>query len=296
MKAITKHLLVAIIVSASATAVNGIAGAQSRTPITACGTISTTGSYALQNDVTSSPGSDCLTISAPNTVIDLQSFRILSSTFAASTTFQPNQSVGVHILPSATNTSVNGGTFLGYAVGVQDDANSTNVSVNSASSNFVGILLNGASNSLAAISGVCAFNVVCIEVLGGSNNRVVPTQIQFDSYAVWINESSFNSIEHIALLQNQVGIYLGCNAPASFSSAKPCEGSNYNQILSNAIELNLDGIVVDKGSKNNTISGNSVNGDSVDYQYDLLDLSNNCGSNNWTGNTFLTANPSSCIH
>src|SRR4030095_12354214 len=156
-------------------------------------------------------------------------------------------------------------TITGFAVGVSF------VAVDF--SNVIGVTATG--NEVG-------FHLTGIFEIGFSDHNViqgnVATENDFDGIA--IGGGSENAIVNNLVTNNDLGIVL-------------FGGTDLNEVHANIVVDNSDtGILVGRFSTENNIDGNIALGNGGE---DMLDLNPDCDDNQWRGNRFDTAFPSSCI-
>ncbi len=152
--------------------------AASFAPISACGTISTPGSYELANNLSSASGT-CITIAAPNVQLNCQNFSITGAGAYPSTGVYSNQS----------GTSVSNCTIDNFWKGIHfDGVNNGSIIKNTVNSNVsqaMGIhVLSGATNLLQNNSVVTrpSYGGAAISLEGSSRNTLLNNYGESDWY------------------------------------------------------------------------------------------------------------------
>ncbi|HEY6419528.1 MAG TPA: right-handed parallel beta-helix repeat-containing protein [Candidatus Binataceae bacterium] len=301
-------------------------------PITSCGcTIKTTGVYEVGANLTAAQGltgrGDCIDITAPNVTLDGEGFDVTGSSTGMD---------GIRILVGAGKAVVsNFLEVLNWTTaGIEDDANNAQIlSIDLVEKNGTGILLNTVNNSLVSDVDSNSNTGAGIVVMSGSGdtlsgfdtesngadgmllkNTAKPTVKDFDS-----DGNKGNGVDVVNNIVGGVpaisdfdasgngldGIFLSGTTKASVANgdADANKGSgielglldNACTITSNETITNgVDGILVDFRSTKNTINNNDA--DDGNKHLDLEDGNPKCDTNTWTGNSFLTRSPSSCIN
>ncbi|HZO81421.1 MAG TPA: hypothetical protein VFB33_06965 [Candidatus Binataceae bacterium] len=240
----------------------------------------------MANDLTRSVAGDCVDISAPGVLFELNSHSIIGPTG------QPG--IGLHVLSTAPNTTVFGGGLIEhFATGFQTDAANTFAIEPEAVFNNRGVVFNGpGALGLVPIAELNLHNGIVvtpaadgsflIEPVGESNNgngivlNGTTGVMLWDAvgianvgYGLWLKGASFNLVNGGVLEQNTIaGAYLGCHAGGPSSSAcsiPPSNGNTLEGLDSNSVPLVVGsgcptsphpqpyGIVIDTGNAKNHI-------------------------------------------
>jgi hypothetical protein len=296
--------------------------AHAHVPIRACGNINQPGNYLVENDLAVTIGgtgsSDCLVISAPNVIINMQSWTITAICIndAPACFIYPYIAGGTaihimrgadHVILSNVNVSkVNMQNYPSgtYASGIVDDANYTLVTKANLSA-AAGVTLNDASYSIfKRISysspldpppdptdppGPASGPIIAIN--GGGHNIFSSTRsTNYDLLdlqpAVRITNSSYNIIQQI----DADAFFYFCNPASGQAGTLLTQNSSHNIIDGNQISAYCgNGIEVDLGSDYNLVLGNvfTVETPAPPGFFAALDENPNCGHNLWVGNTFM---------
>jgi hypothetical protein len=285
-------------------------------PITACGTISQPGIYVVENDlVATNDGSgspDCLDISAPNVIINMQGATIT----VTCTNFNPScyglppaGGSAINIMSGAdhvilSNINVQRNLNATYAYGIVDNANYALVTTANLNA-MAGVTLNNASYSIFKgisysspldppptpdVEGPTIGPIIAIN--GGGHNVFSYTPsapIASAAYtpAVLVAGSSYNTIQQV----DASDFFYQCRTGPGQAGMLLTENSSHNIIEGNLVDLYLCGnaIEVDLGSDYNLIQDNifTLEGPAPAGLFAALDENPNCGHNLWTGNTFV---------
>jgi len=256
----------------------GTASAQNcSSSIQACGcTISSAGTYTVDFDLNASQGltsrGGCIDVTAANVKLFTHGHNITGA--------GTGSGIGIHLLPSAGNLSLTAAgpqgthtTISGWQYGLESQADNVISEGFYFEGNTTGVLLTGAGNN----------NVSCF---GSFYNSV---------YGVWIWGGSGNQIDYAGVWNNGVaGVYIGCSGsgllgPACTRSSSASNGNFIFAVTSYpGVPPQNYGIVVENGSKQNSIMDNSFFGNTVN---DLFDGNPN-GANVWSSNKYVTADQS----
>ncbi len=279
--------------------------------ITACGCTITDGNlHTVANKISAADGltsrGDCIDIKHP--------FATLEGDFNFAD--GAGSGVGVRILPGAHHASVQNLAVDGWDVGIEDDANSTNLAntcifengtaglfLKSAHKTVVSSISGGVSTSCE--DGGPSANIGAGILLKNSNNNTITS---FDAYnngadGVTLIGSNRNSFSNFGTDDN------GGNGVTFKNSRKNSltffdsvdnagDGVFIDAASSNKItgsfeadtvaENGANGIEIEKGGRNNSVVFNL----SIDNAgFDLLDNNPTCDKNVWTNNCFEKASP-----
>jgi Right handed beta helix region len=256
--------------------------------VTACTTLRAAGSYEIDATLIASGATDCIAIAASNVVLNLNGWLIQGGGGAA----------GVHVLPKAANTYIEGrGTMIsGFNEGVEiDGVGAVAENFTSASNSDAGVYLNNSRQARVA-NFTTSGNLDGVRVSSGTDNVVEGVTAHTNSrYGVWLESTSYNSVEGFLVEDNQMaGVYVGCwpAGPQGTKCARKIKPSNYNSILDGSAVKNSAGdqafgIAIDLGNSNNRVSGVTT---SFNSESDLVDDNPDCGNNIWIDVVLGTTN------
>jgi len=258
----------------------GVANAQQcSSSITMCGcTITSPGVYTVDAGLDALSGTtargDCIDVAA-------KKVRLLTNAFLIQ---GQGKGAGIRLLPSADDVFLEGlnanfgsTALIGWQYGLESEASNVISDGFGYFGNTVGVLLKGATNNILTHS--------------YANGNLV--------YGYWVKGGSRNQIDSGNQDNGTAGIYLGCSSTGPMGEA--CEedssttsGNFIYESFGNSEGLQNYGIAVERGSKRNTIVGNSFGTLGANTVYDIFDGNPNCDGNLWRVNQFVTANRS-CI-
>jgi parallel beta-helix repeat protein len=256
--------------------------------VTACTTLRAAGSYEIDATLTASGATDCIAIAASNVVLNLNGWLIQGGGGAA----------GVHVLPKAANTYIEGrGTMIsGFNEGVEiDGVGAVAENFTAASNTDAGVYLNNSRQARVA-NFTTSGNLDGVRVSSGTDNVVEGVTAHTNSrYGVWLESTSYNSVEGFLVEDNQMaGVYVGCwpTGPQGTKCPRKIKPSNYNSILDGSAVKNSAGdqafgIAIDLGNSNNRVSGVTT---SFNSESDLVDDNPDCGNSIWIDVVLGTTN------
>lgn len=237
-------------------------------------------------------GPECITVSAPNVTLVM---------------FHPaidgqGHGIGVHVLKAASGFQLNGdtgGIFENLDIGVKVDANDAQINPGNFDEPIlyrnvgIGILLNGVHGVTLGVGEgfgpAMSGYQTGVKILGGGGNSLGPWMDTTAHYPGWgglsgpggvgvdIENSNGNTIEGLYVVGGS-GVVVG-------------RRSSKNTIDLGFLEQGAVGIEIKRGATHNSVTSNVA----MNNQMDLRDDNSTC-PNTWTGNTFNTAKPVSCIH
>jgi parallel beta-helix repeat protein len=280
------------------------------TPITACGTITQSGSYVLQNDLLLNTGNagygsggNCLTIAASRAHVNLNGHTIEAvSMFPA----LDGVSGGIGVDIEADNVTVSNGSVSNFVYGVSGNSVKCAVVTDVSLRVVTGLMLTNVSRSTfkrinysaADLSGVGAFDgPVAYVVGGGSNTFNALTGSVFSDPGIGPDGFDIDGSNRNVISGLNIQGVPGANALILFG------GSSYNTVMGNTFfDEGGHGIVIDAGSGHNFVSDNNVTIASSQGVFAMVDMNPNCGSNVWLANMFSnqfisgdSADPVGCI-
>jgi parallel beta-helix repeat protein len=270
-------------------------------PLTRCGpsiascgcTIIKKGNYDVSANLSASQGltgrGDCIDIKAAKATLDLKGFTVTGS----------GEGTAILVLKTANKSTVDGsGSVIEHwGTGLEARGNKVTVGNIDAESNSIGVLVN--KGSKGSVSNLTASNnstagIVLNGVHDGtlsnfeaSNNGV---------FGVWLQSSNNNDevSSGDASDNGNTGIFLGCSSTGPTGTKCGVRTSKNNRITGNTANNNGQaGIALDLGNRRNHIRNNDATGNSgLD---DLVDENLSCDKNDWSGNSFGSANET-CVH
>lgn len=208
--------------------------------ISACETITASGTYCINNNTAFQAAGDCLNVTAPNVTIVPN----IQNQADSAISFQGNGTgAAIHATSAATGFTYVGGdgdSISSFATGIQDDASSAVMEIGAITMTAVntGYWLNHVSGSviLAATNGTVTANGIAVYVQGGGSNYV------FGNFA-----DPLPADQGPTMSGGAAGVMI--------------EGSLHNLVFNmNATGSANAGIVVRTGSKNNLIYNNTAQG------------------------------------
>ena len=243
--------------------------------ISKCGcTITTTGFYQVTKSLGPPGGAlnevdqSCIAVSAPRVGLYLAGVNITNALTSGG--------IGVHLNRSAANSFIEGAgaTLSGWNYGIEDDADNVVVTNMSADNNgTAGFLVQRAAGVAIANFGAHGNGQYGVLLTGAALSQVSGGTV---------NPPAIPGIQNNGVAGIQV-----------MGISKPFRASTGNRVFGNCVTGNLGaGIALDKGVLNSKVSGNEATGNTGD---DLTDVTNNCGSNLWFGNSYGVGNPVTCI-
>jgi hypothetical protein len=272
-------------------------------PVTACETISTSGYYILQNNLTQSTNGHCIIIAASDVTLNLAGWNITGPGYTSSA------GAGIFIELSYKNTYIVGntnfsagpGTISGFGDGVKDDGTDSFIEDMIFTSNYYGILAEGTGS--VAMDFDANSNVQGIDVNQGSNVFVSDFQAESnETYGVYMFKANnvtctlFNASS--TSLYNGVDIYDSSNifitafvSDSNGTTGVFLEGGTDEAVVQGgeASKNEYSGIDVDSGVINVKVGANvAQNNDQIEEGfYDLYDANGNSPCvNQWFGNTY----------
>ena len=258
-----------VLVGLTVLLVSNVAHAAPPTPITTCGFVITTpGQYYLANDLLGCPGPGII-IAASGVHLRLAGHAIQGS----------GHGEGIDVR-GQTNILIQGpGTIAGFASGVDfRGVDFSNVIDVTAIGNQVGFFVASLPTSFSTHN-VIQGNVATendfdgIDIVGGSENRVINNLVTNNEEAINIVGSSENKVINNIVTNNRGGISLF--------------GGNLNEVHANIVTTGTSSGILLRLSTQNNIDGNTVLGNGL---FDMVDQSPDCDDNQWQGNQFDTAN------
>jgi Periplasmic copper-binding protein (NosD) len=241
--------------------------------------------YVLGTDLIENNPVDCIEISAPNVLFEMNSHTI-SGPIGGGT--------GIHVLSTAPNAIVVGAAAIEkFAVGFQSDAPNTFSELVETELNARGILFNGpgaeafepialenAHNGMVLTSAASGSFLILPEsvdnggngiVLNGATGVTIAEAVALENvgYGIWFKGASFNSLHTGELEGNTIaGAYLGCHAGGPSTapcSIPPSNGNSIDGVFSPGLLVGSCpegtqrdqeiGIAIDTGNKMNHVLG-----------------------------------------
>jgi parallel beta helix pectate lyase-like protein len=265
------------------------------TSIINCTKITKAGFYEVDSALfVESSGSDCLVITAPNVVLNLNGYTISGDTDAD----------GIHVKPTASGVFIEGrgATIEKFGEGIEIDAANALVDNFTVTANSdAGVLLSHAQRADISMFSATDNLTDGVRIVQGAQNLLqTGTITDNDRYGVWIDGSSHNSVGNFDVNSNGTsGIYIGCSAAGP---GLPCIGavpvSNYNYVFSGTVENQSGtqsyGVTIDLHDNYNRV----VNVASTDnVKFNLFDVNPDCADNSWFAETTIAyVQPPSCIN
>jgi hypothetical protein len=268
----------------------GSAGAQNSCSlsITSCGcTITRPGNYIVDADLSASQGltalNGCIDISVEHTKLFLNGHAVNADT-------QDFTDIGIHVLPTAKYTFIEGGTpnvtlpfgtskaVSNWRFGIESEADNVLIDLPAVQgNNGAGVLLKGTyNNRVVGVGGLILASGDAGLFLGAA----------FNGYGIWIVGGNSNQVDGAYSEYNEIaGIYIGCSETGP--TGTPCPPGqastgnvvyNYGSSSPSDGNTQLYGIVLEVGSIHNTVANNAVGEDTL---VDLYDDNANCADNVW---------------
>ncbi|MGA3196543.1 MAG: hypothetical protein ABSD39_16215 [Terriglobales bacterium] len=303
---IVPAMMIAMLIVGSA----GVAGAQSpkcSNSITSCGcTIGAPGDYTVDATLSAAQGltskGGCIDIEGENVNLDVYEKIVGPGSDAGCDSDQPkrNAGVGIHVLSTAKNTSINFfnvSTYLpaacGWNIGLESEGSDAGWNQAVGNYNNIGMLFKNATHSNCV---ACDFqnNVTGVEIAGGSGNTVAGgASVSNSQYGIWLNGTTGNTVsEAFPDRNNLAGIYLGCSTKGDVTPAIPCTiTATTGNVLANNYSENGNkkyGIAVEKGSIGNEFLENES---FLNRKYDFIDGNGNCVYNLYSNDYYNTKSP-----
>ena len=264
-----------------------IKSVSAQTNVSACGTLSTPGSYVLNQSISSSI--TCITINASDVVLDCQGYAITGgntgrginatrinnatakncviTNFAVgiyyfntsngaiinNTLNYNNGLAGIYISYSNNTTIINNMANNNYGSGILiDQGYFNNILNNTANYNFFGIETAGINNNVF-LNNVVSYNTWGIEILG-ANNTISDNTFNNNSHAGINLEScmgvcNFNTVTSNRVYSSYYGIYVSSS-----------NNLIYNNYFNNAINARLYGMTVNFWNTTKSLGRNIVGG------------------------------------
>ena len=265
------------------------ATAYAATPIATCTTITTSGNYFLNADLTAT--ASCIFINASNVSLALNGHSINGPV--------PAGGIGITITPITgrlDHVSISGpGLIQGFTTGITiNNSDYVQVSLLTSASNVSNGINSGGTNTFVTIaSNILAQNGIWGLLLTADNSSVTGNEMPGNGAGAGIHPTGGMRITGTAdTISNNVAS--GSPLPAANTNtlnAGIVVNTTASRISGNVADGNISaGIrVTGNGNQlfNNKALGNTVN--------DLQDDNANCGTNLWADNTFFTRNPASCV-
>ena len=236
------------------------AGAAFATDLSSCQTISSSGSYVLTQDISTS--GTCFTIAADNVILDCAGHSMtgdgsgngIDNTAGHGYVTVKNCIItgfntGIYFTAASYGTiSNNNATSNGNAgIYLEYSSNYNTISNNNASSNYDGIYVSSSCSDNTINDNTFASNSGRgIVLYSNSDNTVANNTINSNDQGILLVFSSNNIINNNIASSNRDGIWLGYS-------------SNNNTISNNNASSNNVGISLYSSSNNNTVANNTVN-------------------------------------
>ena len=269
-------------------------------PVTACGqTLSAPGKYQLNNDIGPCPGNG-VNITSSNVTFDLQDFTISGDPAVCSVNITydginvSGPVSGVKIMHGSisgfndgvdlsfvTDSSVNGvvitnACFFGVTVGNSQKVTVSGNTINSAG--LDGVEIGGSSTQVAVKGNTIRFNGRFGVLVETDRNKIMGNKINDNG-----TEDVGGGVDiHVGERNKIKGNTISVNAPFGVLLR-----TNRSVVSNNTINGNTQvGVTVGVlGAGKNKIKGVTATGNGV---VDLQDVNPACGTNTWSGNTFVT--------
>lgn len=293
----------------------GFAAQDPPVPVSDCESITHPGNYVLANDLVLAAteqhfgqGGNCLVISASHVKIDMSGWTITVACPPFS--YCPPEDgvvggIGIDVLRGANHVSISNGTVEGFVYGVVGEANYITAS-NLKLTAVVGITLNNVRGSTftdiayeEADTNYHASNGPILLLSGGGENVFKNLSGQVGS--------DLSGPDGIDIVNSDSNRIIGVSMENT-----SCEGNDV--VLSNGSSFNIvknstlfdecgGGIEVEKGSRHNTIVGDTVTIASPPDIFAMFDQNPDCGRDVWIDNTYsneldageTSASPANCI-
>lgn len=259
-----------------------------------CGSIAVPGFYRVTNTLVAR-SVDCIDIRSSNVTLDLANFNMTNTGPAGS-------SVGINVLGSATNVTIEGAnSFIeGFSIGVETGPSTSGTiaeDFNVVDNTHVGILIQGSNQFFTNV--FAQHQAYGIEL--HSCTRCIAANIYSTDnsiYGFWIFASTLSQVFLNIGEDNAIAdVYEGCSGAAPGSACAAQQFGSENAIYDTQLAGGEYGVAVDKGEAGNRIFqtqpeyGETQDVPSIDQLYDGNAA---CGTNLWFENSFTRANQS-CI-
>ena len=303
---ITRFAVTAMVLAVLTMLATGLANAQPpkcSTSITSCGcTIGTPGEYTVENILYASQGltlkGGCIDIEGSNInlYVDYNINGPGSNSNCNSGTPHLNSGVGIHVLPTASNVSIDDENYVcGWSYGIESEGNNINFYDLDNDYDTVGLFLNNATNNTCLYC-YTYYNVIGTQITGGSGNSVGGGESYYNSkFGYWVDGSKGNTLSNDYAKYDGTGFYLGCSSSGAVNPTILCNKNTpttKNNLLDNEAEHNSKyGIATERGSIYNNFNGNDLYSNGPE---DIIDGNGNCVYNGYLNNSFSTASPN-CI-
>jgi parallel beta-helix repeat protein len=249
-------------------------------PIGSCVTIAVSGGYILTKNL-GPVATSCITITAPNVVLNLNTFTITGT--------GPGAAHGVGITASATNARVGNGRITGFRFGVDDRGSKARLSKLVVYANLqAGVYLLGTAGGTVTNSSFRGNRFGILMAKTSSGIATGNTILTSGAYGIWMKSSShFQILSNHIQYSGKIGIYVGCSS-AGISHALTCPLSSAGFIESNKpVSQGHMGIAIDTGNTSIRVTANTAKSNTVD---DLYDANPGCGTNIWSADIYTTHN------
>ncbi|MCZ7392307.1 MAG: NosD domain-containing protein [Candidatus Methanoperedens sp.] len=252
-------------------------GAGAATPIDACTTISSQGTYVLTQDIVNSTTNTCINITSSNVIFDGAGYTI-DGVDAADT-------AGVFVY-NLTNVTVKNLIVTEWDTGIfYTNALNGSIINNTTNSDYYGIYIRSSSNNTLTNNTINSNSNSGIYLLASSNNTLTNNTANSNNGGIDLYLSSNNVLTSNTANSNSGGISIG--------------GSSSNTLTNNTANSNGVGIRIDLAfaigtpftSNNNTLISNTANWNS-NYGIYLSGSTNNSIYNNFfynTNNSYISA-------
>jgi hypothetical protein len=252
------------------------ARAVATTPITACGTISQSGSYFVPADITTLSPSSCIVVAAEDVSITFASGAHLIGPGTNST------GAGIHILKSGSECVVLFARIGGFREGIEDEGSQAKLIDLGAAGNWAGVSFENVKDSklinVTAIGGTYG-------VYATNSQRIViaDSGATGGTYGIWLKGTSDSQITDSSAFTpsgGAAGIYFGPSANGNFGHGNDDPGARNHVDDSgggSTTSTSTYGIVIDKGEKDNLVASSSGFGTT----FGLADFNANCDDNQW---------------
>jgi parallel beta-helix repeat protein len=278
-KQIYRILVTSAFITGFAAALIGVQPAAAATAVSACGTITTSGSYYLTKSI-GVPG-NCMEIRASNVTFNLMGFGIVGNGTIGR---------GVTIARGATSVHMANGQISAWAVGVEDLGSGAllqNLKIRN--NTLMGVALAGVTDSTVQGDRFPGNGSVAIYA-NATRGALVGGNISTGSgkYGVWVRSSTQFTIRNNQISQDGIaGIFVGCSGHG-ITNTQTCLPDSAGVIASNRVIYNTHlGIAIDRGNNHIQVTNNQV---SASGKFDLFDSNPACGTNTWSHDTYKTHN------